>query len=176
MAGADSIVLESMYPAAPAIMQPTNSPMIMEIFLRNGEPNISVRMMDTKERNPRPMNSGEPHGKGRLAKIVGHKANMPVSGLEAQSFDPPPQFGIPEDPMSDAPIKRMTVPVTIGGKIFLRIRGGMKDIPISRKEHIKEVPSSIPYASGHAPLVTVPSSAVVEGHVPSRYIASKIYK
>lgn len=60
MAGALLIVVSSIYPAAPATMQPTARPTIMLIFLRNGEPNISVRMMVTKDRNPRPINSGEP--------------------------------------------------------------------------------------------------------------------
>lgn len=64
---------------------------MIEIFLRNGEPNSSVRMIDTKDKNPRPMNSGDPHlpdeqrinacdggasfntyGNGRGAKMVGH--------------------------------------------------------------------------------------------------------
>lgn len=35
-------------------------------------------------------------------------------------------------------------------------------------------PRTFPYASGHANLVTVPSAAVVDEHVPSLYIASKI--
>ena len=36
---------------------------------------------------------------------------MPDVGRPAQSFEPPPQFGIPDDPMRDAPIRRMTVPI-----------------------------------------------------------------
>lgn len=31
------------------------------IFFRNGEPNISVSIIAANDRNPRPMNSGEPH-------------------------------------------------------------------------------------------------------------------
>jgi len=31
------------------------------MFLRNGDPKISVKMIETKETNPRPMNSGDPH-------------------------------------------------------------------------------------------------------------------
>jgi hypothetical protein len=54
--GALVMVLPSMYPAAPATIHPTASPTMILAFLRNGEPKISVRMMLTKERNPRPMN------------------------------------------------------------------------------------------------------------------------
>lgn len=38
---------------------------------------------------------------------------MPDVGRPAQSFEPPPQFGIPDDPMRDAPIMRITVPIKI---------------------------------------------------------------
>jgi len=31
------------------------------MLLRNGDPKISVRMIETKETNPRPINSGDPH-------------------------------------------------------------------------------------------------------------------
>ena len=64
-------------------------------------------------------------------------------GLDEQSFEPPPQLGTPEDPIRDAPIIRITVPVTIGGKIFFRIRGETNDMKISRKEQIKDVPIRI---------------------------------
>jgi hypothetical protein len=33
----------------------------MLVFFRNGDPNISVKMIEMKETNPRPMNSGDPH-------------------------------------------------------------------------------------------------------------------
>jgi hypothetical protein len=59
--GALVMVLPSMYPAAPATIHPTASPTMILAFLRNGEPKSSVRIMLTKERNPRPMNCGEPH-------------------------------------------------------------------------------------------------------------------
>ena len=36
------------------------------------------------------------------------------------------------------------------------------------------LPSTIPYASGHGSLVTVPSGAVVDLQVPSAYMALKI--
>lgn len=55
------MVLPSMYPAAPATRHPTASPTMILAFLRNGDPKSSVRIMLTKERNPRPMNCGEPH-------------------------------------------------------------------------------------------------------------------
>ena len=132
------------------------------------------------------------HGNGLGANIVGQSANMPVSGLPAQSLDPPPQFLMPESPMRDAPIRRMTVPVTIGGKMRCSLRAGMKDIAISRREQMREVPTkrsvrtskpqrvakdlprTFPYASGHASRVIVPSSAIVVGHVPSLYMALNI--
>lgn len=40
--------------------------------------------------------------------------------------------------------------MTMGGNIRWRTRGGTKDIPISRNAQINDVPSTIPYASGHA--------------------------
>jgi hypothetical protein len=74
-----------------------------------------------------------------------------------------------------------------------RVCGGINDNPISRKEHINDVPEpwrtlmclseqnfvvdlprTIPYASGHAPRVTLPSAAVTEGQVPLAYMALKI--
>lgn len=42
--------------------------------------------------------------------------------------------------MREAPIRKMTVPVTIGGNIRFSARGGKNDMNISRKEHINEVP------------------------------------
>lgn len=61
IAGADLIEELSMYPVAPATMQPMTSPIIIEIFFIKGEPKISVRMMEMKDRKPRPMNSTDPH-------------------------------------------------------------------------------------------------------------------
>lgn len=66
---------------------------------------------------------------------------MPDVGRLAQSFEPPPQLGIPDEPTSDAPIMRMTVPVTRGGKIFCRTRGETKDMKISRKAQMSDVPA-----------------------------------
>lgn len=62
------------------------------------------------DRNPRPMNSGEAHGKGRGANMVGQSWKMPEVGKFWHPFEPPPQDGAPEDPTSDAPINRTTVP------------------------------------------------------------------
>ena len=42
-------------------MHPTTKPTMMLIFLRNGDPKTSVKMIEMKETNPRPMNSGDPH-------------------------------------------------------------------------------------------------------------------
>lgn len=38
-----------------------------------------------------------------------------------------------------------------------------------------DIPKTLPYASGHGSRVTVPSAAVVDEQVPSRYMASKIF-
>jgi hypothetical protein len=140
------------------------------MFFINGEPKSSVIIMVIKERKPRPMNSADPQGRGLGAKIVGQRANMPVVGLVAQLLLPPPQSRMPEDPIREAPIIKTTVPVTMGGNIRCKMRGGIKDMKISRKEHIMDVPSTIPYASGQEP--RVPSEFV--GHVPLLYMASKI--
>lgn len=131
---------------------------MMLMFLRNGEPKSSVRMMLMNERKPRPMNSGEPQGSGRGARVVGQSWNMPLVGKFWHPPAPPPQLRAPELPTSEAPMSRMTVPshyirsrsmlitkglcvpVTIGGKIRLRIRGGTKARPISRNEQMREVP------------------------------------
>lgn len=59
--GADLMLELSIYPVAPATMQPTAKPTIIDTFFRNGEPNSSTSRMLTKDRKPRPMNSGEPH-------------------------------------------------------------------------------------------------------------------
>jgi hypothetical protein len=59
--GADLMLELSIYPVAPATMQPTAKPKIMDAFFRNGEPKSSTRRMLTKDRKPRPMNWGEPH-------------------------------------------------------------------------------------------------------------------
>lgn len=61
IAGAVLILLPSIYPAAPATIHPTARPTMILIFFRNGDPKSSVRIMLTKDRKPRPMNSGEPH-------------------------------------------------------------------------------------------------------------------
>jgi len=61
MAGEESMVDESMYPVAPATIQPTRRPMMIEIFFMKGDPNTSVRMIEMNERKPIPMNSADPH-------------------------------------------------------------------------------------------------------------------
>lgn len=129
MAGAEVIVLPSIYPAAPAAIQPTTRPTMILAFFKNGEPNNSVMMIVTNERKPRPMNSGEPHlsnevknlgaapkgmevsyGRACLDVVVGQRESGPLVGRVWQPFDPPPQLGMPDEPMRDAPIMTMTVP------------------------------------------------------------------
>jgi hypothetical protein len=71
-----------------------------------------------------------------------------------------------------------------------KVLAGTNDMKISKKEAMSEVPrkrqartreivvprspSNLPYASGQGPRDVVPSGAVIVGHVPSEYIASKI--
>jgi hypothetical protein len=61
IAGADLILLPSIYPVAPETIQPTASPTMMLTFFKNGEPNNSVSNIVTNDKNPSPMNSGDPH-------------------------------------------------------------------------------------------------------------------
>ena len=51
------------------------------------------------------------YGRGLGANVVGQSANMPLVGLVEQLLLPPPQLGMPEDPMREAPIISTTVPV-----------------------------------------------------------------
>jgi len=54
--------------------------------------------------------------------MVGQSRNIPLVGKVSQEFEPPPQFGTPEDPMRDAPIIKITVPVQMG--IWYKYVGG----------------------------------------------------
>ena len=74
------------------------------------------------------------------AAILGQSWKKPVAGRAWQPFDPPPQFGIPDWPTREAPITRTTVPVTIGGNSRLRTLGGTKDMNISKKAQMRDVP------------------------------------
>lgn len=159
MAGAVVMLEPSMYPAAPETIHPTANPTMILVFLRKGDPKISVRTILMKDRNPMPMNSAEPHGRGLGAKMVGQSSNIPLVAV-AQPFEPPAQLGAPEDPISDAPIRRTTIPnenarqsnksglrkcyihepVIIGGNNLLRVLGGANARPISKREHMIEVP------------------------------------
>ena len=69
--GADLIVELSKYPAPPATMQPTARPMMILIFFKNGDPKSSVSTIDMNDKNPRPINSGEPHLR-ELSESVGY--------------------------------------------------------------------------------------------------------
>lgn len=112
---------------------------MIEMFLRNGEPNSSVRMMLMNDRKPSPIISGEPQSAGRGALLLGQSWNSPVVGRPWQ-LEPPPQSGMPDEPTSDAPIMRITVPVTIGGKMRCSLRAGTKDMKISRNAQMSDVP------------------------------------
>jgi hypothetical protein len=92
-------------------MHPTSNPTIILIFFMNGEPKISVKIMETKDRNPRPMNWGDPHGAAWGAPTLGHRDKGPDVGLAWQPFDPPPQSNMPDEPTREAPIIRTTVPI-----------------------------------------------------------------
>lgn len=113
-------------------------------------------------------------GEAAAPRCRGKVEKKPELGLLEQAFEPPPQLGMPELPTREAPISKITVPVTMGGKTRCKILGGTNDMEISKKEAISEVPSTLPYASGQGPREVVPSGAVIVGHVPSEYIASKM--
>lgn len=87
-------------------------------------------------------------------------------------------------------MRRMTVPVTMGGNMRLRVLGGTKASAISMREHSAEVPNlcpivslgssfdgsgtyKYPYASGHAPRARVPFIMTI-GQVPSAYKSVKM--
>lgn len=74
------------------------------------------------------------------AAMLGQSWKNPVAGRLRQSLAPPPQSGIPDAPMREAPIIRMTVPVTIGGNIRWRTLEGTKDMNISKKAQMRDVP------------------------------------
>jgi len=97
--------------------------------------------------------------------MLGHSAKSPDSGRDWQSPEPPAQFWSPVS-MRWTPMSRTVGPVTRGGKTFLRIRGLVKDMPISSNAHTAQVPRIAPYPSGHGSLV--PSAAV--GQYPVAYI------
>jgi hypothetical protein len=58
------MLLPSMNPVAPAAIQPIIKPTIILAFLRNGDPNNSVKRIARKEIAPIPMKAGLPHLKG----------------------------------------------------------------------------------------------------------------
>ena len=69
------------------------------------------------------------YGSGRGALIFGHNWKNPLSGRFIQSFEPPPQFGTPECPTSEAPIMRMTVPTF--SQMSLRHRDDEEHVPVT---------------------------------------------
>lgn len=95
-------------------------------------------MMVMNDKNPRPRNSAEPQGRGCGALIEGHMAKRPVSGRERHAPLPPIQLSAPLSPTSLAPMSRTTVPVTTGGKMRLRIRGGTKDMAMGLRDRVRE--------------------------------------
>lgn len=79
--------------------------------------------------------------------MLGQSRKKPSSGSSEQRPLPPAQFLKPVStrwtPM------RMTVgPVTMGGKILCSVFGGRKEIKISVKAQMAQVPIRAPYASG----------------------------
>jgi hypothetical protein len=80
------------------------------------------------------------NGSGRGAVMSGQSMKKPEAGRDAQSFEPPPQLRMPDEPMRDVPMRRITVPVTSGGKTRRSSFGFENDMPISRNEQTSEVP------------------------------------
>jgi hypothetical protein len=72
--------------------------------------------------------------------MSGQSMKKPEAGRDAQLFEPPPQLRMPDEPMRDVPMRRMTVPVTSGGKTRRSSFGFENDMPISRNEQTSEVP------------------------------------
>ena len=182
MLGADLMVLLSMYPAPPATMHPTASPMIIEMFLRNGEPKSSVNNIVMKERKPSPMNSGEAHlfetkiilyeipyhsdaeqqeGSRKRSRGEDSRAELknPASGSAhaiVGSSSPVRNSRTADERranhQNDRPYIVLRIeymrtnqvhepsPVTMGGNMRCKMRGGIKDIKISRKDAMIEVP------------------------------------
>lgn len=68
--------------------------------------------------------------------------------------------------MSETPMSMTVGPVTIGGKSFLSVFGGMKESAISRRAQVAAVPMIAPYASGHGSWL--PAESVL--HIPLEYI------
>jgi hypothetical protein len=96
-----------------------------------------------KERNPNPINCGDPHCAARGAKMVGHSWKIPSVGRSWHPFEPPAQLSTPDSPIRDAPIITITVPVTTGGKIRLRVFAGAKESAMFRREQSIEVPNKL---------------------------------
>lgn len=109
-----------------------------------GEPNRSQRIMVTKTEKPRPKYSGDPQGSALGAEISGHrsKKSTAVEG-EEQGPVPPIQFLKPLW-MSFTPIRVTVGPVTMGGKMRNRMRGGTKARMMRRMAVIAPVPRMAP--------------------------------
>lgn len=134
-----SIPLFEKYPVPPAIMQPTRSPITTLVDFIIGLPNLSHRMIVRKTENPSPINSADPQGKACGASLLGQ--SIVVGNLEHSPL-PPAQFLKPL-PMSFTPISMTVGPVTIGGKIRWRMRGGTNERPISRRAQRHDVPNKL---------------------------------
>ena len=79
------------YPHAAATIQPMSRPTTTAQDFMIGDPKRSARMMETKTRKPRPMNSAEPHGSACGASLLGQSIYGPVVGRAAQEPLPPAQ-------------------------------------------------------------------------------------
>ena len=146
-------------------MHPTRRPMTTAVDFMMGAPKRSQRMMVRKTEKPRPMNSALPQGSACGALMLGQSWKRPVSGRLAQALEPPAQFWKPVS-MRWMPMSMTVGPVTSGGKMRLRMRGGVKDMRISRSAQTHCVPRMAPYPSGQGSLFPLAST----GQKPVWYI------
>jgi hypothetical protein len=133
----------SKYPHAAAIIQPTNNPITTADDFIIGDPSLSQIRMVTNTENPRPIYSALPQGRACGEPTLGQSIYAPEVGREMHDPEPPSQSSNPLW-MSETPISMTVGPVTIGGKIFRIIFGGMKEIRTRMRAQQALVPIRAP--------------------------------
>ncbi|KAH0357933.1 Xanthine/uracil permease, partial [Aureobasidium melanogenum] len=92
-----------------------------------------------------------------------------VRCIDSEQLPLPPAQSWKPELINDTPISITVGPVTMGGKIFFKIFGGVKLIRISRRAQTHEVAISAPYPSGHGRWLPFAS----DGQKPVAYICEK---
>lgn len=142
-AGAAFMSVLSKYPHAAATMHPTSRPQTTDVDFINGEPKRSHRMMETKTRKPRPINSALPQGSGCGAALEGQSWKGPSAGWDIHGPEPPAQF-VRAEAMSLTPMSMTVGPVTSGGNSFFSTLVGIKLNAISKRAQSVVVPRIAP--------------------------------